>query len=60
MALDLVPTPPNVELRTDPEYLVINVTGAPTAADMEAEIDAEGAGVVEDAPESADGESDNE
>jgi large subunit ribosomal protein L25 len=46
-----VQLPDGVELRTDPEYLVINVTGAPTAADMEADIDAEGAGVVEDAPE---------
>jgi large subunit ribosomal protein L25 len=46
-----VELPDGVELRTDPEYLVINVTGAPTAADMEAEIDAEGAGVVEDASE---------
>jgi large subunit ribosomal protein L25 len=49
--------PDGVELRTDPEYLVINVTGAPTAADMESEIDPEGAGVVEDAPETTDGES---
>lgn len=47
-----VQLPDGVELRTDPEYLVINVTGAPTAADMEAEIDPEGAGVVEDEPES--------
>jgi large subunit ribosomal protein L25 len=48
-----VELPEGVELRTDPEYLVVNVTGAPTAEDMEAEIDAEGAGVVEDAPETA-------
>jgi large subunit ribosomal protein L25 len=52
-AVDL---PDGVELRTDPEYLVINVTGAPSAADMEAEIDPEGAGVVLDKPET-DGES---
>jgi large subunit ribosomal protein L25 len=56
-----VELPEGVELRTDPEYLVVNVAGAPTAADMEAEIDAEGAGVVEDEPETAtDGESGNE
>jgi large subunit ribosomal protein L25 len=53
-----VALPDGVELRTDPEYLVVNVTAAPTADEMEAETDAEGAGVVEDAPEtSADGES---
>jgi large subunit ribosomal protein L25 len=56
-----VELPEGVELRTDPEYLVVNVAGAPTAADMEAEIDAEGAGVVEDEPETAtDDESGNE
>jgi large subunit ribosomal protein L25 len=43
--------PEGVELRTDPEYLVVNVVAAPTAEDLEAEADAEGAGVVEDAPE---------
>lgn len=43
--------PGGVELRTDPEYLVANVVPAPTAEDLEAEIDTEGAGVVEDAPE---------
>ncbi|WP_214368899.1 50S ribosomal protein L25/general stress protein Ctc [Pseudonocardia sp. H11422] len=44
-----VPLPTGVELRTDPEYLVANVVGAPTAEDLEAEIDTEGAGVVEEA-----------
>ncbi|MGH3776828.1 MAG: 50S ribosomal protein L25/general stress protein Ctc [Pseudonocardiaceae bacterium] len=29
--------PPGVELRTDPEYLVVNVVGAPTAEDLAAE-----------------------
>ncbi|SDG17315.1 50S ribosomal protein L25/general stress protein Ctc [Pseudonocardia oroxyli] len=48
-----LPLPEGTELRTDPEYLVVNVVAAPTAADLEAEIDTEGAGVVEDAPESA-------
>lgn len=43
--------PPGVTLRTDPEYLVANVVAAPTAADLEQEIDTEGAGVVEDAPD---------
>jgi large subunit ribosomal protein L25 len=45
--------PEGVELRTDAEYLVVNVVAAPTEADIEATEDAEGAGVVEDAPESA-------
>ncbi|WP_181783571.1 50S ribosomal protein L25/general stress protein Ctc [Pseudonocardia pini] len=43
--------PEGSELRTDPEYLAVNVVAAPTAEDLEAEIDTEGAGVVEDAPE---------
>lgn len=57
-----VELPDGIELRTDPEYLVVNVAAAPTAADMEREADAEGAGVVEDAPEkpAADGASGNE
>jgi large subunit ribosomal protein L25 len=29
-----VALPPGVELRTDPEYLVVNVVGAPTAEDL--------------------------
>ncbi|MGH3896975.1 MAG: 50S ribosomal protein L25/general stress protein Ctc [Pseudonocardiaceae bacterium] len=32
-----VPLPPGVELRTDPEQLVVNVVGAPTAEDLAAE-----------------------
>lgn len=40
--------PGGVELRTDPEYLVVQVTAAPTEEDLEAEIDTEGAGVVEE------------
>ncbi|GAY12659.1 50S ribosomal protein L25/general stress protein Ctc [Pseudonocardia sp. N23] len=44
--------PEGVELRTDPEALVVNVIAAPTEADLEAEIDTEGAGVVRDEPES--------
>jgi large subunit ribosomal protein L25 len=42
--------PDGVELRTDPEYLAVNVNAAPTASQMEADVDATGAGVVEDAP----------
>ena len=38
-------------LRADPEILVVNVVAAPTEAQLEAELDTEGAGVVEDAPE---------
>jgi large subunit ribosomal protein L25 len=45
--------PGGVELRTDPEYLAVQVIAAPTAEDLEAEIDTEGAGVVEEAPEAA-------
>jgi large subunit ribosomal protein L25 len=43
--------PEGTELRTDPEYLAVNVVAAPTADDLQAEVDTEGAGVVEDAPE---------
>ncbi len=46
-----VPLPEGVTLETDPEYLVVNVVAAPTEEDLEAEVDAEGAGVVEGAPE---------
>jgi large subunit ribosomal protein L25 len=49
--------PDGVELRTDPEYLAVNVVSAPSAADMEGEIDAEGAGVVMDAPTAESNES---
>ena len=48
--------PDGAELVSDPELLVLNVTEAPTEDDMEAEVDAEGAGVEEDAPETEDGE----
>ena len=46
-----VSLPHGVTLDTDPETLVINVLAAPTAEEMEAEIDVEGAGVEEEAPE---------
>lgn len=57
LASDLT-LPPGVELRTEPEYLVVNVVAAPTAADLEAEIDTEGAGVVEDEPATPSGSDD--
>ncbi len=40
--------PANTTLSADPELLVINIVAAPTEADLEAEIDTEGAGVVEE------------
>jgi large subunit ribosomal protein L25 len=49
--------PDGVELRTDPEYLAVNVVSAPSAADMEGETDAEGAGAVTDAPTAESNES---
>ncbi len=36
-----VPLPPGVELRTDPEYLVVNIVAAPTTADLETETTSE-------------------
>ena len=45
--------PEGALLRTDPDALVANVVAAPTEEEMEADLDTEGAGVVEDAPESA-------
>ncbi len=49
-----VTLPEGVELQTDPEHLVVNVVAAPTAEDLEAEMDIEGVGMVEDAPEGED------
>jgi large subunit ribosomal protein L25 len=45
-----VPLPEGSELKTDPEALVVNIIAAPTESDMEAEVDTEGAGVVEEPP----------
>ena len=45
-----VPLPEGTTLRTDAEILVVNVINAPTAAQVEASMDTEGAGVVEEAP----------
>jgi large subunit ribosomal protein L25 len=47
-----VPLPEGSELKTDPEALVVNIIAAPTESDMEAEVDTEGAGVVEEPPSS--------
>ena len=55
--------PDGSELVSDPELLVVNVTEAPTEEALEEEIDTEGAGVEEDAPEdeaSDSGSSDSE
>jgi large subunit ribosomal protein L25 len=46
-----VTLPDGVELAGDPEQTVVHILAAPTAEELEAEIDTEGAGVVEDAPE---------
>lgn len=43
--------PRGVTLQTDEDALVVNVSEAPSAADMESDIDTEGAGVVEEASE---------
>jgi large subunit ribosomal protein L25 len=43
--------PDGSELISDPELLVVNVTEAPSEDALEEEIDTEGAGVVEEAPE---------
>ncbi|PRX49970.1 large subunit ribosomal protein L25 [Prauserella shujinwangii] len=43
-------------LATDPEHLVVSIYEAPSEAAMEAEVDTEGAGVVEDKPETEGGE----
>lgn len=43
--------PRGTTLVTDADVLVVNVVPAPTAEQLEAELDTEGAGVVEDTPE---------
>jgi large subunit ribosomal protein L25 len=50
--------PEGTTLQTDPEILVVNVVAAPTEEQLEAELDTEGAGVVEDAPQSETAEDD--
>ena len=51
-----VALPSGVTLISEPETLLVNVVQAPSEQAMEAEVDAEGAGVVEDEPETAAGE----
>ena len=46
-----VPLPEGTTLRAEPEILVVNIVAAPTEAQLEGEIDTEGAGVVEEAPQ---------
>jgi large subunit ribosomal protein L25 len=43
-----VTLPDGATLGSDPESLVVNVVAAPTAEDLEAELDTEGAGVVQE------------
>ncbi|WP_127782157.1 50S ribosomal protein L25/general stress protein Ctc [Rhodococcus sp. X156] len=43
--------PEGATLVSDPEMLVVNIVEAPSEAALEAELDTEGAGVVEDAPD---------
>jgi large subunit ribosomal protein L25 len=49
-----VPLPEGTTLRTDAEILVVNVVQAPTAAQVEASLETEGAGVVEEAATASD------
>ena len=49
-----VPLPEGTTLRSDADLLVVNVVAAPTAAQVEASMDLEGAGVVEEPSDSAD------
>jgi len=53
-----VTLPEGTTLRTDADILVANVVAAPTAAQVEASMDTEGAGVVEEPP-SADSDSED-
>jgi large subunit ribosomal protein L25 len=52
-----VPLPEGTTLRTDAGILVANVVTAPSEAQLEATMDVDGAGVVEDAPETPAAES---
>ena len=51
-----VTLPDGVELAADPEQTILHIVPAPTAEELEAELDTEGAGVVEEEPEAAEGE----
>jgi len=50
--------PEGSELKTNPEALVAMINVAPTESDMEAEVDTEGAGVVEEPPSTEAADSD--
>ena len=51
-----VTLPEGTTLRTDDEILVVNVVAAPSAAQLEASMDTEGAGVVEEPSQTSDTE----
>jgi large subunit ribosomal protein L25 len=51
-----VPLPEGAELKTVPDALVVHVIAAPSEAQMDSEMDTEGAGVVEEPPQTADDE----
>ena len=51
-----VPLPEGSELKTAPEALVVNVIAAPSEAQLDSEVDTEGAGVVEEPPQTPDDE----
>jgi len=50
--------PEGSELKTNPEALVAMINAAPTESEMEAEVDTEGAGVVEEPPSAEAADSD--
>jgi large subunit ribosomal protein L25 len=54
-----IPLPEGSELKTDPDALVVNVIAAPSEADLEAEVDTEGAGVIEEPSAAEAGEGSN-
>ncbi len=53
-----VSLPEGTTLRTDPEILVVNVVAAPSAAEVEASMDTEGAGVIEEPSQTPDNDDD--
>jgi large subunit ribosomal protein L25 len=53
-----VSLPEGTTLRTDPEILVVNVVAAPSAAEVEASMDTEGAGVIEERSQTPDNDDD--
>jgi large subunit ribosomal protein L25 len=55
-----VKLPDGVEIAGDPEQSVVHILAAPTAEEMEAELDLEGAGVEEDTPGEAEAAADGE